>query len=311
MGTATLESIGRDLTDDRRRRYLQLPRVQRRKERMTIGVGFKKADGIVLATDAQYTSDLKRQGEKIFDLQIGDELKLCITGAANLSVLIKDAARLLGERLPPLLQSANDFLGIIEGVLGSMHKKHVYRYVGTEINRPSFDLLIGAWSAQVGLMLVQTTGTVAELLVADYGAVGTGSVLARYVIDTLGQVGDSVDDVKYLALCAVKAAKDYDPNCGKGTQSRVLRVGGQIDLISPGELMDAESYFDGLWSSVGLLLAGLSAKNVADEDIDILTDEFKKGIMQFRDKEKKRKRKRRRKWKRNLGSTLPSVGPPS
>jgi 20S proteasome alpha/beta subunit len=252
---------------------------------MTVGIGLIRNDGIVVASDAQYTSSTqKRRGQKIFVVGEPDGVMLCITGAADPGIYVRYVAERLGEGLPASLNSVRALLDHVEKAISGVYKKHIHPYRGPKDDRPRFDLLIAAWDPHIGLHLVETVGTLAEeVQTQDYRSVGTGSDLANYIIDTLGPQGGTVEDAKYLAICAVNAANNFDPNCGKGIALSTMYPDGRVEPMHDQDIANAESYFKDLWDSVGLLLVGMNP-GIDTPTVDALLGTFRDGILRFREK---------------------------
>jgi len=253
---------------------------------MTIGIGIIRDTGIVVASDAQGTSSSqKREVQKIFTFGGTGGAAMCITGAASPGIYVKYAAKRIGAILPPLLDSGKDPLDGIERALADIYEKHIYPYKGPEDSRPCFDLLIAVRHPSTGLRLFETVATLAEeIQMPDYGCVGTGSDLAHYIMGTLGREDWTVEEAKYLAICAVNAANDYDPNCGKGIALKVVRPDGTIEGMNVQAIANAKSYFTDLWDSIGTLLWGMNPY-LDDSIVEDLLGTLRDSLLRFRKKQ--------------------------
>jgi 20S proteasome alpha/beta subunit len=253
---------------------------------MTIGIGIIRDTGIVVASDAQGTSSSqKREVQKIFTFGGANGTAVCITGSASPGIYVKYAAKRIGANLPSALDAGKDLLDSIEGDLAAIYEKHIYPYKGPEENRPCFNLLVAVRHPRIGLRLVETvTALAVEIEAPDYGSVGTGSDLAHYIMGTLGREDWTVEEAKYLAICAVNAANDYDPNCGKGIALKVMRPDGTIEGMNAQAIANAKSYFTDLWDSIGTLLWGMNP-HLDDSIVEDLLGTLRDSLLRFRKKQ--------------------------
>jgi 20S proteasome alpha/beta subunit len=266
--------------------YPPKPKPRRTAKAMTIGIGIIRDTGIVVASDAQGTSaSQKREVQKIFTFGGSGGAALCIAGAASPGIYVKYAAKRIGASLPSLLDSGKNLSDGIESALADIYEKHIYPYKGPEENRPCFNLLIAVRHPGTGLHLFETVETLAEeIQMPDYGCVGTGSDLAHYIMGTLGRMDWTVEEAKYLAVCAVNAANDYDPNCGKGIALRVVRPDGTVEVMNEQEITNSKSYFADLWDSIGTLLWGMNP-SLDDSIVEELLGTLRENLFRFRKKQ--------------------------
>ena len=162
---------------------------------MTIGIGFKCRDGIVLATDTKYTQgDYKSHGPKLFTLFAPHDLPdlaVVIAGAGTVPFM-KGAVAKIEEHLREL-DAPNDksVQRTIESTLLEYFALHVFP-------RPSHwdqvyvELLIGLWTRHDGFTLLASDDT-NVLPVTHYGtaarAIGLGKYVADYALGLVFDVG--------------------------------------------------------------------------------------------------------------------------
>jgi len=260
---------------------------------MTTGVGFKCDDGLVLASDTQYTGAWKTRGEKLFEIAYSDAVKVCVVGAGKVS-LIRKAVDIMGKSLPKACDKLDDVQDVVESTLTTIFKKYVDSFAGSDERKGSLELLVGIWSSREGFALLKTEEWAATW-VDDYDVVGSGGDLAEYVIQTLRGYGPSTEDAKYLASYAVKMAKTYDKHTGKETRVKVLHADGRTETVSAEEIRSAEACFEKLFEAIRFLLAGLNIKAFPDDkDVEWLAD-FTSVMREFRERERKRREKQQKK----------------
>ena len=282
--------------DIRRPHPYHLPRPEPPAEEemiVTTGVGFKCEDGLVLASDTQFTGAWKLRGEKLFEIKHSDALRVCMAGAGRVS-LIRKAVEIVGKTLPSACDKLSDTQEVLENALTRIFDKYVNPSLSPDEKRASLELLVGIWSSKEGFALLQTEEKVATW-VEDYGVVGTGGALVQYIVETLRGYGSTTEDAKYLASYAVKMAKGYDQYSGKETRIKVLHSDGRIQTISAEEINSVEDCFEKLFEALRLLLVGLNMKSFpVDEDVEWMGD-FKSVMLDFRERERKRREKQQKK----------------
>lgn len=261
--------------------------VQEGMTEMTVGIGFKCDDGIVLAADTQHSGALKLRGEKVFQIAGTPGIKVCVAGAGTVS-LIRKAVEKIGKSIASV-GSTIDMLETIEEVLTKIHQKHIYPYQGIEDNRPSLQLLVGIWTNKDGCCLIDTEQTVPNV-VKDYAVTGSGGTIAEYIIRTSQGYLNTVNDAKYLAAYAVAMAKTYDLFCGKETRIKTLSQDGTISTPSSNEIKDWETFFEELLEANQVVISGMNIDLLEDEDLDSILVNQKERLIKFRDKERQRRR---------------------
>ncbi len=122
---------------------------------MTIGVGLLCNDGIVLASDTEYTTGvLTTLGPKIFKATQRSDVVVIVAGAGRVPFM-KAAVEKIGKKVSqlPADPSTEDVKDAAEDALLSFYTKHVYPV--PEDIRPEFDLILGVWASD-GLQLYNT-----------------------------------------------------------------------------------------------------------------------------------------------------------
>jgi 20S proteasome alpha/beta subunit len=266
---------------------------------MTIGVGFKCEDGIVLATDTQYTTDglLKTLGPKLFNVAERPDLAVIIAGAGSVPFMRLAVGQIgaKSKQIPDGTASLPAITTIVEETLLDIFTKHVYTVPG---DQPHFELLIGIWTRSEGLNLFQTYLT-SLTPVAEYAFVGLGVYVSDYALSLMYRPDITVQEAKFLAAYCVKAAKDYVDACGKETKIQYINNEGRIRRIHAPEIKDSETYCEDLHEALRYLLLGVDLENVPDDStLDMFVDNVRAAVVAFRDKQRKRKEEMEKRAKR-------------
>jgi 20S proteasome alpha/beta subunit len=243
---------------------------------VTIGIGFKCDDGVVLATDTQYTGDrYKSNGPKLFPLLASPRfpnVSVLVAGAGAVPFM-KMAIDKIKTRLINTDPSLTDFKSLVEDVLLRFYRDHIHPVPSHWGEPPSFDLVLGVWTRRDGLGLFKTTQTTVEEVAEPYCYIGSGAGLAKYALDlTCEPTIMTVESTKFLASFCIKAAKDHDSWCGGETHISTLKKDGLRCLaqkVSKEEVTAAELCSDQLFEALKYILAALSNKY---EGIGGLTD---------------------------------------
>lgn len=269
---------------------------------MTIGVGLLCTDGIVLATDTEYTTGgvLKTYGPKLFTACDRKDVVAIVAGAGSVPFM-KTAVDLIGSAIKklPVSVSTEDAKGAAEKALLEFHRRHIYP-VPKDI-RPSFSLILGLWTFD-GLSLFKST--LSNLVLApEYETVGIGQYVACYALELVRARYVQVEQGKFVAVYCIKAAKDYVSGCGKKTNLWALDEKGNIERSSAGEVADIEEYCADLTNALRFAQLGLDIGELGKAEMDTLVSEFRDSITEFKAKQQKWAKVRERKLLRK--STQP------
>ena len=267
---------------------------------MTIGIGFKCSDGLVLATDTQYTrGSIKTHGPKLFPIVGAPErsdLAVVVAGAGHVAFM-KRAIEKISVSLASLSSpSMENVRVLIEDELVAFYRKHIYPH--PKHQDVSFSLLVGAWTVSDGWNLFRTAETAVEPVVSatGYDSIGSGQYVSEYALDLVFEGGLNVDHAKILAAFCIKAAKDFVDYCGGKTRIFVLTAdgaGGHIKTVSPIEIEHRENYATELYEIVRDLLQLLDTDGFSDDEVvGALTNIVRDSIIGFRAKQREIQQRR-------------------
>jgi 20S proteasome alpha/beta subunit len=207
------------------------PRVERRRK-MTIGIGFNCADGIVLCCDSQVTApgNYKDRQNKLVTLR-GNHRVICSCFAH-----LPNLAFAIYERLLQTLDSVKQFsnqavvdkisdvtLEFRETYPEEMAQQEFLYAVSAEDKRPRF---------------VRVAGSIVDE--PEWACIGIGdSALVRFLVSTLAFLPPAFTaSERYLlvGMYAVAQAKEFLDGCGKETNVVIVRKGGRIEDFSAEEM---------------------------------------------------------------------------
>ena len=127
---------------------------------MTIALGFKCSNGVVIATDSQYSLDIsKTRGQKIFPIPTNGHYAVTIGGAGSSNMIkstVTSIERSLAERVGTRPTTSLEILGIIEEVLQRSFAEHVDPAPADERRWLDYSLLIGIWTPKERSLLFNT-----------------------------------------------------------------------------------------------------------------------------------------------------------
>jgi 20S proteasome alpha/beta subunit len=281
---------------------------------MTIAAGFHCADGIVLAVDSQYGDGVsKTSGQKIFSICQTERYSVTLAGAGHVGMTKRAVSKftsLLHEKVSEEATTIVELQSILEDALCEVHTKHIYSAPADERVVLDFWLLVAAWTPSSGSVLFRTDVTAANLIHGS-DCIGVGLYLGKYLIDLLCAYSPTmyVEDVKPIAAYIIKCAKENVDGCGLHTFVRVLTSNGIDERVQKEEIIDAETYFESLFSSLRLFTRGALNVNVPPNDPGVLSESFRIAADQFRKKQAKRIEAREARRKEIAGQSCERKAP--
>jgi 20S proteasome alpha/beta subunit len=269
---------------------------------VTIGVGFKCIDGIVLASDTQYTrGSIKTQGPKLFPLSDTPELAVALAGAGRVPFM-KRACEKIEAALKALVEPAlEDVRTTIERALVDFFHYYIYPMPSPEREQSGFELIAGVWTRKDGFGLFKTedvTVTPVTKHGSAYCSIGYGQYVSEYALGLTFQPGINMENAKFIAALCVKAAKDYVDYCGGRTQIITLgEIEGSeyhISRVNLFDIRDAEQYSEDLFETIRYIMSYLDPTSLtSEESVRGMTDLLKDGILRFRQQQVARRERLR------------------
>lgn len=263
---------------------------------VTIGIGFKCSDGILLATDTQYTrGGIKSHGPKLFDLVEPvkhPDVSVLVAGAGSVPFM-KLAIDKIEERLAKTADpSLDDVKVLVEDVLVRVFTDHIYPIPEYKQSQ-DFELMLGVWTKRDGYGLFTTALTAVTQVAKEgtgYCCIGSGIPLSEYALELSYQDGLNVENAKFLAIFCIKAAKDHVGSCGGATKIHTLTNDGMRDRVMRGNVAALEQYSEDLFNALKYVFKCLDFDNVYHEAMTFQAIEaLRHSIFNFKVSQEKRK----------------------
>jgi 20S proteasome alpha/beta subunit len=236
---------------------------------MTIVVGFRCSNGVVIATDSQYSLDIsKTRGQKIFPIPTNGYYALTIGGAGGSDQIkwaVSEIQHSLAKEIGARHTSSTEIREIVESVLIRSYRDHVNPAPEEEGNFLEYGLLIGIWTAKERSLLFRSSRTtLAQVENPNYTTIGQGSCLSAYILHALFERTWllTVDEASSVGAYIVQMAKEFVDFCGGSTFVRVLDENGHDVRLGKDEVENAIEHYRELfrWTS--------SIRSLLDQSID-------------------------------------------
>lgn len=260
---------------------------------MTIAVGFRCVDGVVLAADSLYTEGIaKLYGQKIFPIPSNGFYALTIAGSGgvpSLKGIVQQIEAGLQKNIGPRAATTSDLRAVVGAALAAYYPKYIDSAPKAKRDDLEAQLLIATWTAKEGSRLFETL-RLGVTEVPHHRSIGVGSWLVEYLRDMFFPPSDrpSVDAAKTLAAYMVWAAKNYIQYCGGRTFVRILLNDGTDRRVWAEEIRDAEKHFQTFFKDLAYVRRLLSTA-VAPEDVDMgpYAEILKNQLVEFKQGQKK------------------------
>jgi len=197
---------------------------------VTIVAGFNCSDALLLGADTEVTTPgiSKLQSSKIFRKQFRNGIKSAIGIAGSLAY-----GRMEMQHIEQILEGMASASATIKRMRkGIEEEMHQLKTNETDI---AIQMLIALWSPKdrTAALLWIEGSAVNELF--GYSAMGAGGYLVDYLVRLKYKPTMSEQEVRPLAIEAIRAAKNFVPECGGFTE--LIKLGrdgtlGQVERLS-------------------------------------------------------------------------------
>ena len=237
---------------------------------MTIALGFSCDDGLVLAADAELSTDVDRTaGQKAWFLRFPKKstsptLKVGIAGAGSIDFL-RYTKDLIEHSLRPEMD-LNAAHGVIQGVINKVHQKHIYKY-GQPHERQHLDInMVIGIVAKDGRKLFSTALTTISQ-VDSYHAVGVGRTLSNFLVNRLGRDRYTGSEAVSLAAQVLLYTSRYVKDVG-GPRNILLMhdLGVDSGFLPPDFIKRRENFIDRFDAAIQPVMFGGSEESVSPQE---------------------------------------------
>ena len=236
---------------------------------VTITAGFRVDDGILLCADTMYTGGMKFYETKIFKTEIkGGTVAFVLAGSQDYGLMAIQNCQKALLKSGPKLRSMDDIQDLISSTLMLLFKQHTEMQPEDQV-----ELIIGAWTKSDGLRLLSTRKA-AVVARPQYECKGSGSYLARYLIDSAYQPAMTLQNVIILAMQVLTAVKSYDEYCGGASELIVLDASGSLSPVAHDEISISEKYISAYEKYARRLMFDFASPQMKDEDFLKRLDSF-------------------------------------
>jgi 20S proteasome alpha/beta subunit len=216
-----------------------------RRGAMTIAIGIRSNNGIVLAADTQETRSgyTKTYRGKIITSIYDTGFVFAYAGAGATDYVrtaMEKAAKGLGE-----LHSYGEIVQKLEENLLHFFDDHIARWAYfPESERPNVELLIGVSCPKGGFGIFHYEGTSFHRV--DQKAIGSGVILADSLLTDSGFCDASVEALASYAASVVSQVKNNVDGCGGSTHIVALRDRGDFGGTDKVDIDAAESLIEAI-----------------------------------------------------------------
>lgn len=204
---------------------------------MTIALGFRASDGVLLCADMQVTiGEMKTYDGKIVETIFHNDSRLTISiaGAGD-----EDYIKTAREAL--LIDFPNDICADIlkrelKGRLLAFWRNHLLPW--PELERPDIELLIGVTGIKIPTRLFHYRGTAFSEVSAK--AIGSGVLLAADLINSYCHANYNLEQLARIAVFILSKVKRGVEGCGGPTHLTALRANADFGFCEHAETVEEE-----------------------------------------------------------------------
>jgi hypothetical protein len=223
-----------------------------RRKRVTIAIGLRGQDGIVIAADTQESTGNYMKGSRtkmmsfashqIGQPELGSLAGVCVISGAGDSGYVHALTEELGSTFlnnPDLLTVINPKQASLQEKfserLRRFYKDHIIPFASfPSRDRPDVEMLIGIYRKfQLSLFVTEKTTLI---MAPAYKAIGMGSTFAELLLDKLWELSP-VNQLEVLAAYIIFMAKESVESCGKYTQIVTIKGPKMIDSPTGSKLL--------------------------------------------------------------------------
>lgn len=278
-----------------RPRKLHNPPPTAKGKAMTLALGFKCSDGIVLGADSEITGVASKWSEKkIVDFPKLKSHPYFAYSTDDIDFAKGVIGRLAG-RIEHAEQTGSDAIAELKGELKKVHKEYSRTYPKKE-DRPVLELLLVLRGQGLNLFTIRGIECTP---VSQAGYIGSGEPVGRAIATPLFNNSLTTSDAERLAVYTLMQAKEYVPYVGK--QSDIVQIWETPDPLGPfqwwsgqEEVKEMEDDFKVFQKAVQPILTGCYFGASEDEGKDDFPEKLKAFSQTIKDQRRKRMKRSRR-----------------
>jgi 20S proteasome alpha/beta subunit len=208
-----------------------------------------------------YTGGMKSYETKIFKTEIkGSTVAFVLAGIQDYGLMAIQNCQKALLKSGSKRRSMDDIQDLISSTLMLFFKHHTEMQPEDQV-----ELIIGAWTKSDGLRLLSTRKA-AVVERPQYECKGSGSYLARYLVDSAYQPAMTLQSVTILAMQVLAGVKSYDEYCGGASELIVLDASGSLSPIAHDEIGISEKYISAYEKHARRFMFDFANPHMKDED---------------------------------------------
>lgn len=254
---------------------------------MTLAVGFRCTDGLVLAVDSEIGDGVsKYEDEKswIYRYPPQDEnqrLKVGIVGAGDLA-FVRYAAERIGHELNADM-GKDDVQSVVQGVINQIHLEHLYPYPD-QASRPEIFMLVGCLARDGNRLITTSLTTVTK--VVNFETLGIGRPLANFLIKRFYTGRIEVASGIFVSTQVLMHARRNVARVGGDSQIIVMyRDTNLAGTVSRETIKENEEFLANFERAIEPLMFKGSAIGVTDEEYRTVVQQLHEKLLSIRDLE--------------------------
>jgi 20S proteasome alpha/beta subunit len=192
---------------------------------MTIAIGARCSDGVIVCADSEFTHGEihKSYDWKIFEFAEPDwssRLVMAFSGSVQFAKMFIESAGKHFLSLPD--RTAENTEGMVGDLLVDFYQRHIYPHPKFQLyGGPDFQLIVGIKGSAGGLRLLSTVETaVAKIEVCE--SIGIGQYLVRHLLRAVHFPSMNMEEAHLAIASAMNEAKNSVPACGGKNQFFLL-----------------------------------------------------------------------------------------
>lgn len=214
------------------------------KKAMTIAIGFRCSDGILLCADTQHTCPgiMKTRRTKAYFYDFprnGSKVAFVFSGSVEYA---KMAIQRISSAVGRIRKGTLDLDSVhreTQRELEEIYAKHIFPHPRfKDVDGPGFDLLMACFAGhECGSDLFSTCESSVCKVEDSYVCLGAGTYLAEFLLKNRYETGTDLYGAAGLALGVLKKVKEHVDGCGGYSEMVYLRYDG-----SSGQILDPEQF---------------------------------------------------------------------
>lgn len=250
-------------------------------EDLTIGIGFRCSDGIVLAGDCfRKKGDFGTSVTKVRSFRFRKNPLGAMVGAGT--------SRYIDPTFDRFNDALKDSMGLKEARLTidnerrRLYEEDMERSADENNGEPHFSFLLALWGRKDGVQLLSGTSDAPTSIVDEsYKAIGKGAPLARCLVETFYSLEGTCEEAALISVMVLKLVKGFVEGCEGKTNIIAVMENGLFRPKSSHAVKEVEDSFVGFFGIVRQMLSNLVLRDDPDEFYGRESDKLRTDLQNF------------------------------